>query len=431
MDMPWLRRAQWVTDKFILLMLSVFPLFVGFEGYDNITASKFWFFAAAVCLWGAVALALVLVGLCRGERYALPVRPAHLAMGLFLAMGALSAAASEYGTVALVGANRRDGYLTTLMYAACFFGVSWLARPRRRYVWAMGLASAVCSVIAVLQLFGLDPFSLYPDGTNYYDKYVAYNSAFLGTIGNTGLVSAYLCMAAPLMLVFASLSKNKWDRLLFIPAALDLGIVAACDVDAGLVTVAGGLLVIIPMVLRRDRAAAAAGCVSGGTALVGLGGLYFWPGKSGTLYEMSQVLHGHLADEFGSHRGQIWKQGWQLFLEKPWLGGGPGTSGRRFDIQWYSAVRDSSVRVSNCHNVYLGHLVNTGILGTLPYLAAVGCSLFTWLKRRKWGALYPALGAAFFCNLIQDFFGLGLSLTEPMFWVLWGLLESGGEDRRK
>ena len=139
---------------------------------------------------------------------------------------------------------------------------------------------------------------------------------------------------------------------------------------------------------------------------------------------MSQVLHGHLADSFGSARGQIWKQGWRLFLEKPWLGGGPGTASLRFDIRWFSEVRNQTVVVTNAHNVYLGYLVNTGLLGLLPYLAAIAASMVTWVKRRKLGAMYPALGAALLGYLIQDFFGLGLPLTAPIMWVVWGLLES-------
>ena len=425
--MKQLQRAQWVTDKFILAMLGVFPLFVGFHGYDDITGSKYRFFAWAVGLWLGCVAVLLVIGLIRGERYRPRIRPAHLLMGAFLAAGGVSAMLSDYGAACLMGADRNDGYLTTVMYAACFFGVSALARPRRRYAWALGFSSAVCCVIAVLQLFGLDPFWFYPEGTNYYDKYVAYNSAFLGTIGNTGLLSAYLCIAGPLLAAFAALSEEKWDKLLFLPAALSFGVIASCDVDAGLVAVAGCALVAIPVCIRRDRTARLAGAVSGGVTALGLGTLWFWPGKSGTIYEMSQVLHGHLADEFGSHRGQIWKQGWALFKEKPWLGAGPGTTGLRFDIHWYSEVRNSTANVANPHNVYLGYLMNTGIVGAGLYLAAIVCSLVTWIRRRKENALYPALGAAFLCFLIQDFFGLGLSLTEPMLWVVWGLIETAEE----
>ena len=43
--------------------------------------------------------------------------------------------------------------------------------------------------------------------------------------------------------------------------------------------------------------------------------------------------------------------------------------------------------------------------------------------------MYPALGSAMVCYLIQDFFGMGLVLTAPMLWVVWGLLESPPESR--
>ncbi len=424
MDFPWLERARWVTDKFIMAMLGLFPLFVGFHGYARVTASKFWFFAAATGVWALAVLVLLACGLVRGERYRLDVRPAHLAIGAFLAIGGVSACLSEYGAVTLLGANRYDGYLTTALYCLIFFGVSQLAAPRRRYAWVLGASALACCAVAIVQLLGYDPFGLYPDGTNYYDKYVAYNGAFLGTIGNTGQLAAFLTLPAGLLPVYALLSAHKRDRLLLLPAAVVLAIIALMDVDAGVVAVAGCALVAVPMVIRGKMAARAAGCVSGALTAAGLGTLWFWPGTSGTLYEMSQALHGHLADEFGSHRGQIWKQAWQLFLQKPWLGGGPGTTALRFDIRWYSAVRDQTVGVTNAHNVYLGYLVNIGVLGLIPYLAAIGCSMVTWYKRRTHGALYPALGAALTCCLIQDFFGLGLSLTTPMLWVVWGLLET-------
>ena len=424
MEFPYLERARWVTDKFILVMLGVFPLFLGFHGYSKVTDSKFWFFAIATGLWALTALVLLVCGLVKGERYKLDVRPAHLAIGAFLAVGGLSACLSPYGAVTLLGSNRHDGYLTTVLYCLIFFGVSQLGRPRRRYAWALGVSAFICCAIAILQLLGLDPFWFYPDGTNYYDKYIAYNGAFLGTIGNVGQLAAYLTLPMGFLPAYAALSKYRSDKLLFIPAAMTAAVLLLMDLDAGVVAMIGCALIAVPVVIQNRRVSRIAGCVSGGLACAGLGALYFWPGTSGTLYEMSQVLHGHLSDEFGSRRGEIWKQSWQFFRQKPWLGGGPGTTSLRFDIRWYSDVRQQTVVVTNTHNVYLGYLVNTGILGLLPYLAAIGCSMITWFKRRHSGALYPALGAAFVCCLIQDFFGLGLVLTAPMLWVVWGLLET-------
>lgn len=424
--MPFFNRARWLTDKYILVMLSLFPLFVGvrLNAYESITASKFYFFAIATGLWAAGSILLLVIGLIRGERYALEVRPAHLAVALFLMVGGISACLSEYGSVCLIGANRYTGYLTYVLYGLIFFGVSWLGEPKRRHIWAMGLAAVVCCVIALLQLGGLDPFWLYPDGTNYYDKYVAYNSAFLGTIGNTGLLSAYLCLAGPTLTAFGLRSK-KFDRLLLLPGALAVIVLLCCDVDAGVLALAGCILVSVPMLIRSPKGSKIAAGVSGGLTLTGLAGVYFWPGTSGTIYEASQLLHGHLADEFGSHRGQIWKRCWELFREKPWLGGGPGTAALRIKIQWYSEVRDQTVQVNNAHNVYLGYLIDIGLPGLLCYLAAIVCSLVTWFRRRD-SALYAALGCGLLCYWIQDLFGLGLTLIAPMMWVVWGLLESFG-----
>lgn len=430
MEFPYLERARWVTDKFILVMLGVFPLFVGFQGYSNVTASKFWFFTLATALWALAVLAVLVCGLIKGERYRLDIRPAHLAMAVFLAVGGLSACLSEYGAGAtLVGSNRHDGYLTTVMYCLIFFGVSQLGRPRRRHAWALGVSAFVCCAIALIQLLGFDPFWFYPDGTNYYDKYIAYNGAFLGTIGNVGQLAAFLTLPAGFLPVYAALSKRKWDRLLFIPAAMTVAVLALMDLDAGVVAMIGCALIATPVVIQNKKASRIAGCVSGGLTAAGLGALWFWPDRSGTLYEMSQVLHGRLSDEFGSRRGEIWKQSWEFFKQKPWLGGGPGTTSLRYSIQWYSDVRDQTVVVTNAHNVYLGYLVNMGVLGLIPYLAAIVCSLVTWVRRRTHGPLYPALGAAFVCCLIQDFFGLGLVLTAPMLWVVWGLLETAEEPK--
>ena len=418
----WLKRARWVTDKYILLMLGLFPVVWGSKGYGNITQTKFFFFVGCTGLWLLLTAALLIIAARKGEKHTPKVRPAHIAMAVFLAAGAVSAAASEYGVQCLMGLGRYDGYVVTLLYGLIFFGVSWLGKPNRGHAWALGFSVMVCSVICWLQLAGLDPFHLYPEGTNYYDKYVAFNGAFMGTIGNAGLVAAFLCLGVPFLGGYACRTEEKKDRLLLIPAVLGLGILFLCDIDAGVLALGVTLLVGVPVLLRGKKARTIAASASSAVTALGLGTVYFWPGKSGILYEFSQVLHGHLADEFGSHRGQIWKRCWELFLEKPWLGGGPGTGAARFEIIWHGELRSTSV--DNAHNVYLGYLVNMGVIAALGYIAAAVCSLITWLRRRDMGAVYPALGCGLLCFMVQDFFGLGLSLTEPLLFVAWGLLET-------
>lgn len=33
------KRCEWLTDKYILCLLALFPLFTGFHGYTNLTAT--------------------------------------------------------------------------------------------------------------------------------------------------------------------------------------------------------------------------------------------------------------------------------------------------------------------------------------------------------------------------------------------------------
>ena len=152
--------------------------------------------------------------------------------------------------------------------------------------------------------------------------------------------------------------------------------------------------------------------------LAALGLLWFWPGGSGTLYELHETLHGRAADSFGSSRVLIWRQCLALVPEYPLLGGGPGTLALRLNIEFSRYVpetgRTLTAFVDNAHNIYLGCLVNCGALSLAAYLLLLALAL------RRGGS--GPLRAGIFCACVHGFFGLGLVLSEPVFWVLLGLL---------
>ena len=54
-------RCAWLTDKYILCLLALFPLFTGFHGYANLTAAKFWLSTGATALW-ALGVSIPAVG---------------------------------------------------------------------------------------------------------------------------------------------------------------------------------------------------------------------------------------------------------------------------------------------------------------------------------------------------------------------------------
>jgi len=171
--------------------------------------------------------------------------------------------------------------------------------------------------------------------------------------------------------------------------------------------------------LKLAFSALSLACVAGGFAA-----LYFYPGGSGTLYELSQALHGHLEDGYGSSRVLIWKKLLALVPERPLLGGGPGTLAARVDLTFSRVVPETGKTlkafVDNAHNEYLGILVNTGALSLAAYLAAMIATLRR-ARKGKAGDLAAPLACALLCYWVQAFFGLGLFLVAPMMWVLWGL----------
>lgn len=433
-NMTMIERARWLTDKYIYFMLAVFPLFWG-GGYQNITEPKALLFYGATALWLVGVLALCVWAAVRHERFRIVLRPIHWAMAAFLLLAAISAMLSPWWQNSLLGAPstngkpRYDGFATLVCYGTLFFGVSLLGRPRRSYIWVMAGAAVLCCFVAVVQLLGGDPLGLYPEGTNYYDKYGAYSGAFLGTIGNVGLLGQYLCIVMPATLVYGLRAKTLWERLYLLGAsALFFVVLLFSQAEAAYVGVLAGVLICVPLMLPSKRSRRIAGLCSAAVVAAGLIVLWFWPGQSGTIWEASRVLHGDIRDEFGSRRVEIWRNALALVPERPWFGGGPGTFGERVDISWSRYVEEiGSIRravVSNAHNIYIAYLVNNGILGLAAYLSCIGCSAVTWLRERSGSEWIGAVGCSLLCCMVQDFFCVALCLAAPVMWLLWALMEA-------
>lgn len=468
--------AQRLTDGYILLMLLVFPLFTGLRGYAAITVSKFVFFAAATGVWllGLLALAL-------RRPHGTKARPGLLAwlVMAFAALACLSALCSPYGRRTLLGAGRYDGLVTLLLYCGVVLGVQRYAVPRRRYVTALAASMCVCCLVALPQLAGRNPLWLFPDGYTYFDADVRYSGAFLGTIGNVDVLAAYLCCGVGVCCGAWVCSDRRRDGWLLGAAALGALVLAASHVAAGVVGLAAGALVGAPVLIgtaaRLRRACLAGAAVLLGAACAGLFGAlsrqaalllgagaaaclaaaalclllrrtgrlrivlaalscaavlaglvlaWCWPGTGGSMFELSQLLHGHVEDRFGSSRVGIWRRCLACIARRPWLGGGPGTAALQLDMTFSRRIAETgvlrTVHVDNAHNVYLGCALDLGLPALGVLLAGLAAALVRWLRGRN-GALRPAFGLGVCACAAQACFGLGLCLTAPVFLILLAL----------
>ena len=240
---------QWITDKYIYLMLIAFPLFTGFDGYLKITQSKYFFLLILTGIWIAATVFFELRN--RDTRFRL--YPAHISVLIFLAVSCLSALFSEYGTAVILGTGRYDGLITIFIYVLIFFGVSMYGQMRTEYVYAVALSATITCIIAVIQLFGKNPFGLFPGDWCYYDAHTKYTSEFLGTIGNTNLLSGFLCLALPASAVTFIISKDYKSTVLFIPLALGIFIISASHVDGGLVGMLGCAAIAAPLIISSKQ----------------------------------------------------------------------------------------------------------------------------------------------------------------------------------
>ncbi len=250
-----------ITDIYISTMLLLFPLFTGFSGYGNITFSKYLFFVAATGLWIAALIAVSLI-----KKISLPDFGAG--QYLSLAFGAVCLASfllSPYWRESLIGAGRYDGLVTQLLYVCIFLGVSLFARPKEHHFWALGLSVLLCSAVGLVQLFNIDIFRLFMGSYSHYDAGLKYSGAFLGTMGNTNILSAYYCLALPLLFALPVVSDKKRAFLSLIPLCPALFVLIRAWVSGGFLALGLTALIAAPLLLwdmaRLQRCLLAAGPV--------------------------------------------------------------------------------------------------------------------------------------------------------------------------
>ena len=232
--------ARWITDKYICLLLLVFPLWTGFDGYAQITRWKFIFYAVITVIW---AVLLIFFAVRRREKpRCLKVFAALLSA--LLAWAAVSALASEYGVRTLMGWNY-DGLLPMALYAVTALGVAAYGEIKKYYVNLLAVSASICCVVALLQLLGLNPLWLYPEGLDYYDAGIKYAGSFLGTLGNTNILGSFLCICCPLF-AFTALFERGRRLWLLLPAALCLAVLVLSRSEAGLLGIAAAALIGVP-----------------------------------------------------------------------------------------------------------------------------------------------------------------------------------------
>ena len=401
---------------YLVLMSSVFPLAFTPAGYLNIAETKLAVFCFLSGGFLLLFLLLRLRGPLEGRLSWDPIRALVLA---YWAWSLFSALLSPWPRTALLGGDRFDGMITMTLYVAVFLLLSLYGGLEHFPVWLPAAALSVLCVTAILQLFDLNPFRLYPGELRWSGRETEYNGAFLSLTGNADLTASVLCTGFGLLWPLGMQRGRRW---LWLPAAACLGVLAASGIRSGILGAAASLLLYLPSCLpleKKTKRRVYAGLLL--LCFLCLLLVYLVP-LPGTAGELHAVLRGHADDSFGSGRIYIWRNVWQLVKERPILGGGPDTLGERGLAFVRTAPDGSAIRrtIDCAHSEPLNILVNQGAPALLLLTAAMLLTLIRSFHCK--GAAVPALRSALISYGIASLFGIAMPANSAFAWLLLGML---------
>lgn len=474
-----------ITDIYISVMLFIFPLFTGFSGYANITFSKYLFFVIISLIWlvsllffsplcksslrlkasfwipcSAFILACIIsaffseyfresiIGagrynglvtqlLCAavflGIAASAKLKPLHIRLCGVSASVCCVIAVFQLFNINIFGLfpNNYSYYDAHIKYTGEFLGTmgnvdilsAYLCMCIPVFFSVLMQTRSRFDIPFVIPLF-LSVFTLTAASTaagfvalgGWALIFIPGMCRTLARFSRALILSAVILLAAALALSFNG-SIN--DGSFFFTFTIS-GYVAAL---VGLAFVCTAVALIIKKWLRSCDASPRALIYLGAATTVCLALIFVWgyTGTQGTLYEFSQILHGNFDDSFGSSRILIWRTVLKTVSEKPFIGHGPDTLPLIIDIGFSRYVPQTgetlSTFVDNAHNIYLGYLADIGIVGLAAFLLTVFSTLMS-AHHLECAALLPGAVTSY---LIHGFFGLGLSLVSPIFWLFLGL----------
>lgn len=419
---------QNITSGFLCAMITVFLLAVGPGGYTTITRFKF---VLMLVLCGLYFVSMMISILWMKEKNIKIPRPKitliHWLVIGFWGFCVVSTLLSPFFPDTIIGNHRFEGLLTISVYVLIFLLVSFYGEPKQWMLDVFAVSMLFFCLLCFIQFLGFNPFTLYPEGLNYYDGNDAYRYEFLGTVGNVGLVAAVLAVAALAFSVATVREKGKRRYLYLVTFLAVLAVTVYSKVAAAYVAVFGGLLFLVPLaMIRNHRKKILVLLLIFLLIFAGLLFLFFVDVGNSTLHEFHMLLHGDWNDKYGTGRIFIWRNVMDLVPERLFWGGGPDTLGERMTVEFQRYDEEKGIlfraTIDTAHNEYLNILVNEGLLALLAYMGALAVSFIAFIKENSKNTAVAICGAAVLGYSIQAFFGLRMCITAPFFWLAWALL---------
>jgi O-antigen ligase len=377
---------------------------------------------------------LILVwGLCfDGDELDLRFEPIFWALAAFVAATLLSALFSPARDHSLFGDFERMGGVWAWLHLALFFLVLRTLRDKE-WSWVLNAAlivSIFVSLDAILEHSRLSPSTLFSD---------AMLSASSSTVGNSGLLAAYLLFAVVLAAYLASTSARF--RLLYLSAGGInlLGLVFAENRSTVIGLVLGALtgsviFAALQTASRRRWIAPISAIALAALVLAISAGLRTFPTSALARHTPTVLQRLALTNPAGADESRTmqWRAAIDGFKDRPLFGYGPENHNlvwsTHFDPGIYRLDTDIYDRT---HNQYLELLATTGLIGALTFLA-IWLAIAVTLTRAYRDERLSAASLAILCGLqvayaVYLFFWF-VDLNSTMLWILFAALIASREN---
>jgi O-antigen ligase len=217
----------------------------------------------------------------------------------------------------------------------------------------------------------------------------------------------------------------------------------------GLVLLSAGLCLILLLKKWPERPMKIAGFVFLGAVIIGsllfveIAGARRAHQPHNIIWQAREMLHGRLADDFGSARGWVWKNGFSVIRNNPWLGTGPDTfffalgggqtesvrvarASPRYILARGGLHHDSVAKVNmyfdKAHNTFLQIAVCMGLPALLAYLIFLGALFLPAIKKAFNRPILFAFSAGALSYLIQCFFQVDTPIDRPLLYIALGVM---------
>ena len=245
-----------IVTFYLIALFGYFPLAIA--SYGGLTSFKMTNFILITVVAAVISVMTVFTRLTGKESFKFKDFIKNISVTVWFFIGfvivqLVSALFSPYQGSGVWTVNGRcEGMLIQLLYTLVFLGVCAFARFDKFYIYLIAVILILMNVIAVVQLFGINAFSLYPEGTMFTDKYFG---VFYSTIGNIDMLGGFYCVTVPIIAAgFVVFSHKLWQNaLLLIAAAASVYVVIEINVSATLLAFAALCALTFPLYVVKGK----------------------------------------------------------------------------------------------------------------------------------------------------------------------------------